>query len=572
MESKNTQDSPYTWYNAPSRKVHPLTVETSKEERQTGTKGRLRRRTDTREGAGRQSSRGWLRREEPGRRLEGHGAGGAQQDPGHSHDDGPRWRIRREEPWRRDGCRLHGAIPQWWSRWWRSLRRRRRANETESRELGTKWSRWVYMPRRSPGLGGGCEGYSSPTTLEDGRLAGLTPYRWGAEGEQGGCQTTAVEEAGAGGRTGIFEERALEDRKHSQGWTREPKTKEGWTGPAGMTREEKGQFDLLFGLPVNQILIHIQQSQMYNQLTLSCSAGGRSSTPHSHHPRLSPSWWALSPALAPGLTGWAQLPRQTSAQSLGFALACGSRWEMQCSTTEPQEHCTHAQVQGLYVCKHKMLLNTSWISYFHSSPFTFNGRPFLTSVTLCNFLQNTSIYDKGNTKNEVQEPIITNFSKRMKLKGVTSGFDTGCSLCAPLINRQTIRCWIADRYTLTVEKGCPEGPVGSTSNPKLNARKEQCFCLRTNPQTPSIWVWLATRGLEHPHPTVHHRQPERRKGAMRRDLQRPSWISATPWGSLGGGVSTPRIEDSLWTVNLLPCSLFLEHVSHVTTEGFCCST
>ncbi len=366
---------------------------------------------------------------------------------------------------------------------------------------------------------------------------------WGWAG--GGCQTTAVEEAGAGGRTGIFEERALEDRKHSQGWTREPKTKEGWTGPAGMTREETGQFDLLFGLPVNQILIHIQQSQMYNQLTLSCSAGGRSSTPHSHHPRLSPSWWALSPALAPGLTGWAQLPRQTSAQSLGFALACGSRWEMQCSTTEPQEHCTHAQVQGLYVCKHKMLLNTSWISYFHSSPFTFNGRPFLTSVTLCNFLQNTSIYDKGNTKNEVQEPIITNFSKRMKLKGVTSGFDTGCSLCAPLINRQTIRCWIADRYTLTVEKGCPEGPVGSTSNPKLNARKEQCFCLRTNPQTPSIWVWLATRGLEHPHPTVHHRQPERRKGdiaclhTMRRDLQRPSWISATPWGSLGGESPLP---------------------------------
>ncbi len=32
---------------------------------------------------------------------------------------------------------------------------------------------------------------------------------------------------------------------------------------------------------------------------------GRSSTPHSHRPRQAPSWWALSPALAPDLTGWA---------------------------------------------------------------------------------------------------------------------------------------------------------------------------------------------------------------------------------------------------------------------------
>ncbi len=35
----------------------------------------------------------------------------------------------------------------------------------------------------------------------------------------GGCQTTAVEEAGAGGRAGIFEERALEDLKPPQGGT-----------------------------------------------------------------------------------------------------------------------------------------------------------------------------------------------------------------------------------------------------------------------------------------------------------------------------------------------------------------
>ncbi len=36
--------------------------------------------------------------------------------------------------------------------------------------------------------------------MEDGRPAELAPYRWWAEGKQRGCQTIAVEEAGAGGR------------------------------------------------------------------------------------------------------------------------------------------------------------------------------------------------------------------------------------------------------------------------------------------------------------------------------------------------------------------------------------
>ncbi len=55
---------------------------------------------------------------------------------------------------------------------------------------------------------------------------------------------------------------------------------------------------------------------------------GWSSTLHSHRPRLAPSWWALSPALGPGLTGWAQLPGQSSAQLLCLALACRLWWEM----------------------------------------------------------------------------------------------------------------------------------------------------------------------------------------------------------------------------------------------------
>ncbi len=60
-----------------------------------------------------------------------------------------------------------------------------------------------------------------------------------------------MEEARAGGSAGIFEERALEgtfeeqaleNREPPQGWTREPETKEGWTGPAGMTEREEGAF------------------------------------------------------------------------------------------------------------------------------------------------------------------------------------------------------------------------------------------------------------------------------------------------------------------------------------------
>ncbi len=55
-------------------------------------------RTNLRGGAGKQSPRG----DEGGKsqeRQEEPGAGGAQQDSGHSHDDGPQWSWWREEPW-----------------------------------------------------------------------------------------------------------------------------------------------------------------------------------------------------------------------------------------------------------------------------------------------------------------------------------------------------------------------------------------------------------------------------------------------------------------------------------------
>ncbi len=77
-------------------------------------------------------------------------------------------------------------------------------------------------------------------TLEDGSPAELAPHRWWAEGEQRGCQTTAVEEAGVGGRAGIFEERALEGALEAQTLecTFEEQALEGaleersWLGPA----------------------------------------------------------------------------------------------------------------------------------------------------------------------------------------------------------------------------------------------------------------------------------------------------------------------------------------------------
>ncbi len=125
------------------------------------------------------------------------------------------------------------------------------------------------------------EGYSSPGDAGGWQTHGARTVQQGAEGERRGCQTTAVEEAGAGGRAGIFEEWALED------------------------------------LTPPPCPAHPQPR-----------CRGRSSTPCSHRPRLAPSWWALSPALAPGLTGWAQLPGRSSAQSLGLALARRSRREM----------------------------------------------------------------------------------------------------------------------------------------------------------------------------------------------------------------------------------------------------
>ncbi len=140
-----------------------------------------------------------------------------------------------------------------------------------------------------------------------------------------------MEEAGAGGRAGILEERALEGTLENAFRERALESAleaRSWLEPAEM--KERGE---------GAVRSPVQHSSQLNPPP--CPADpdvqsahpqprcrGRSSTPRSHRPRLAPSWWALSPALAPGLTGWAQLPWRSSAQLLGFALARRSRREM----------------------------------------------------------------------------------------------------------------------------------------------------------------------------------------------------------------------------------------------------
>ncbi len=108
--------------------------------------------------------------------------------------------------------------------------------------------------------------YPATVTMEGVRSVELAPYRWWAEGEQRGCQMTAEEEGGAGGWVGIHE-------------------------PPG--------------------------SQGFRCMISSSSATvqGLHSTPCSHSPWLASLQWARSPALLPGLTGWALPPGRSSAQT-----------------------------------------------------------------------------------------------------------------------------------------------------------------------------------------------------------------------------------------------------------------
>ncbi len=122
---------------------------------------------------------------------------------------------------------------------------------------------------------------------------------------------------------GAGEERALENLKPPQGWT----------GPAGMTERGEGASRTPAQSPsqLNPPPCPAVPDVLSAPAPPPPRCRGRSSTPHSHRPRQAPSWWALSPALAPDLTGWAirdDHPGRSSAQSLGFALARRSRREM----------------------------------------------------------------------------------------------------------------------------------------------------------------------------------------------------------------------------------------------------
>ncbi len=72
----------------------------------------------------------------------------------------------------------------------------------EMRELGAEVEQlglWAKAESRTRRLEAEVRDVPAPVMMENGRPAGLAPYRWWAEGEQRGSQTTAVEEAGAGG-------------------------------------------------------------------------------------------------------------------------------------------------------------------------------------------------------------------------------------------------------------------------------------------------------------------------------------------------------------------------------------
>ncbi len=129
----------------------------------------------------------------------------------------------------------------------------------------------------------------------------------------------ALEDAGEGQAwEGAGEERALENLKPPQGWM----------GPAGTTERGEGASRTPAQSPsqLNSPPCPAVPDALSAQPQPRCR--GQSSTPHSHRPRRAPSWWVLSPALAPDLTGWALLPGRSSAQSLGFTLARRSRREM----------------------------------------------------------------------------------------------------------------------------------------------------------------------------------------------------------------------------------------------------
>ncbi len=83
------------------------------------------------------------------------------------------------------------------------------------------------------------------------------------------------------------------------------KPPQGWTGPAGTTEEGEGASRTPTQSPsqLNPPPCPAVPGVLSAPSPPWCR--GRSSTPHSHRPRQAPSWWALSPALAPDLTGWA---------------------------------------------------------------------------------------------------------------------------------------------------------------------------------------------------------------------------------------------------------------------------
>ncbi len=305
LVTEHNKNSPKSWH------ISPLPEgASSHRENNMGRGGwehgrQLRRRTDTRERAGRQRPGGRRRREEPGKRQEGPGAGGAWQDPGHSHNGGPRWSQRREEPWRRNGRRLQGADQRRRSRWWRSPRRRRRANKPGGcrGSGGPGWSRGLWRPRQR-------RRSEDPQRI---RSDWGPRWSWREEGAQRSRWDGATRRSQ---RRGVPRRWRVDTRPFSRNGYWRALSRSGHWKALSRGGHWRIWRPLLSSSPrsiISSPSATVQGAELHSALTPSTACS---------------SWWALSPALAPGLTGWAQLPGRSSAQLLGFALAHRSQREM----------------------------------------------------------------------------------------------------------------------------------------------------------------------------------------------------------------------------------------------------
>ncbi len=125
------------------------------------------------------------------------------------------------------------------------------------------------------------------------------------QAQEGAGKEQTLEGAGEEqAQEGAGEEQAQEGAGEDQA-PENLKPPQGWTGPAGTTGRGEGASRTPAQSPSQVIPPPCPAVPAVLSAPSPPWCSGRSSTPHSHYPRQAPTWWALSPALAPDLTGWA---------------------------------------------------------------------------------------------------------------------------------------------------------------------------------------------------------------------------------------------------------------------------